>query len=387
MKTVRIYKSYDELPEHWNQLGGHDLFLQTPYLKALEQATPKNMQCFYMGVFKNEDLVGIAIIQHVRLYLKEMFRKTPASRLRAVLRDMVSRGLKGQVLVVGNLTHTGQHALCFDANEITQADYFELIFKGLQDLTRDIKKTENKTIRAIIVKDFFIEDPIIEDPGIFRRHKLNQVKVQPNMMLFVDDRWLTMEDYIADLNKKYRDRYKRARRKFNGIIVKELDIETIQKNSKVLHQLYLNVSNNARFNTFVLPENHFYSLKLQLKSNFRVYGYFLDQTLVGFYTLILNGKHLETYFLGYDAEHQYPNQLYLNMLYDMLEFGIENRFSTIVYARTAMAIKSSVGAKPIPMVMYLKHTNPILNAMLYPVFKLMNPTQNWKERHPFIETN
>ena len=154
-----------------------------------------------------------------------------------------------------------------------------------------------------------------------------------------------------------------------------------------MHELYLNVSDNARFNTFILPQNHFYELKLKLKDKFKVYGYYLNDVLVGFYTLILNGKDLETYFLGYDSKHQYSNQLYLNMLYDMLQFGIENRFDTIVYARTAMAIKSSVGAKPEPMVMYLKHTNPFLNAILYPVFKLMNPAQNWEERHPFKETN
>lgn len=106
--------------------------------------------------------------------------------------------------------------------------------------------------------------------------------------------------------------------------------------------------------------------------------------MVGFYTLLLNNSTLETYFLGYDSEHQYKNQLYLNMLYDMAKYGIENKFSTIVYARTAMEIKSSVGAKPKPMVMYLKHTNGLINIMLKQVFRLMNPKQNWKERHPFL---
>ena len=92
---------------------------------------------------------------------------------------------------------------------------------------------------------------------------------------------------------------------------------------------------------------------------------------------------METYFLGYDEAHQYPNQLYLNMLYDMLKFGIENRHETVVYARTAMEIKSSIGAKAKPMVVYMKHTNPFLNTILKQVFKLMNPLQDWEKRHPF----
>ena len=147
--------------------------------------------------------------------------------------------------------------------------------------------------------------------------------------------------------------------------------------------MYLNVSNNAKFNTFLLPENHFFSLKNHLKDSFKIFGYYLDGELVGFYTLILNNDVLETYFLGYYSEHQYNNQLYLNMLYDMAKFAIDNHFKTVVYARTAMEIKSSVGAKPISMQVYIKHTNWVVNAILKQIFSLMNPKQNWEERHPF----
>ena len=54
-----------------------------------------------------------------------------------------------------------------------------------------------------------------------------------------------------------------------------------------------------------------------------------------------------------------------------------------VYARTAMEIKSSVGAKPEPMHMYLKLTNSFANALLKQVFMFMIPSQEWEERHPF----
>ena len=67
----------------------------------------------------------------------------------------------------------------------------------------------------------------------------------------------------------------------------------------------------------------------------------------------------------------------------MVKFGADHQFSSIVYARTAMAIKSSVGAKAKPMIMYMKHTNRFMNTILKHIFKLMNPTQDWEERHPF----
>jgi hypothetical protein len=195
--------------------------------------------------------------------------------------------------------------------------------------------------------------------------------------------WRQWEDYVISLNKKYKTRHKRSKKKFGDIQRRELDTEMIRNSSKQLYKLYKNVSDNAKFNTFVLTQNHFYSLKKHLKEKFKVFGYFLNNELIGFYTLILNGATLETYFLGYDKEHQYPNQLYLNMLYDMARFAIEYKFTTIVYARTAMEIKSSVGAKPKEMIMYMKHTNSIANALLRKIFSLMKPSQKWTERHPF----
>lgn len=383
MIRYTIYTSFKELPEGWNTLAKHDVFLQTWYLQAVENASPNNIQWFYVGVFSNEALVGIVIVQRVQLYLKDMFRNTTVPCVKTFFKDLVSRVLKGNILVVGNLTHTGQHGLFFKKVAISQSDFFREIFSALDEIKYQIRKNQGKKVRAVVIKDFFKDDDIHKENHFFGAAGLHQVYVQPNMLLPVKSEWLKFDDYISDLNKKYRDRYKRARKRRNSIIPVELSLLDIEKYTPELHQFYMNVSNNAKFNTFILPENHFYSLKAHLKENFRVYGYFLKDKLVGFYTLILNNKALETYFLGYDEEHQYPNQLYLNMLYDMLQFGLEKKFDTIVYARTAMEIKSSVGAKAKPMVVYLKHTNGFLNSILKQIFKLMNPSEDWEVRHPF----
>lgn len=382
MTHYKIYNKTEDLPDSWNDLTTHDVLLQPAYLKGLESASPNNIQCFYIGVFINDELVGIALIQRVQLYLKDMFRDSGVSCVKTFVKDNLSKVLKGNILVVGNLTHTGQHGLYFDGKKIDPNTFYNEIFKGLEELKSKIKAENNKTIRLVLVKDFFLNDTFI-DENFFQSKKLHKASVQPNMIMNVLGDWSCNQDYISCMKKKYRDRYKRAKKKLNSITCSEMDLEMVKANSKLIHDLYLNVSDNAKFNTFILPENHFYHCKLRLKEKFKVFGYYLKDELIGFFTLILNNNHLETYFLGYDHEHQYPNQLYLNMLYDMAQFGIENKFQSIVYARTAMEIKSSVGAKPKPMVMYLKHTNIILNAILKQVFRFMNPSKEWEERHPF----
>ncbi|WP_027138078.1 GNAT family N-acetyltransferase [Gaetbulibacter saemankumensis] len=383
MKTFHIYKSVKELPESWDTLTSHDLFLQTTYLNVLEESAPDNINCYYVGVFVGADLIGVALVQRVQLYLRDMFRDKAWSCFREYVKDKVARVLKGNILVVGNMMHTGQHGIYFKKEHISTAGFLERVYQSLDEISRMIKIQENKKIRAILFKDYFFKDDIVGQFDFFRSHHLYEVSVQPNMIMELNANWKSIEDYKSELNKKYRDRYKRAKQKFNGIESVELNLSDIKKNLDRLHELYLNVSNNAKFNTFILTPDHFYNLKCHLRNNFRVFGYYLDNELIGFYTLILNDYDLETYFLGYDKEHQYPNQLYLNMLYDMAEFGIRHHFKTVVYARTAMAIKSSVGAKAFPMVVYLKHTNVVLNALLRQFCRLMNPIQDWEERHPF----
>jgi len=361
----------------------HDIFLQTKYLKALEEASPKNISWYYIGIFNDEKLVGIAIIQHAQLYLKDMFRTQSPSYFKQVLINGFSKVLRGNILVVGNLMHTGQHGLFFLQAKVSQTEFLNAVFEAVKKITKEIKIKHNKKIRIIMLKDFFIEDEIHLESKLLKLHQLHKLQVQPNMLMNINSNWYKKEDYINSLNKKYRTRNKRAKKKFGKIQKKELNIEAIKDNSKQLYQLYKNVSDNAKFNTFVLPDNHFYNLKIQLKENFKVFGYYLNNELIGFYTLIINNSILETYFLGYDKEHQYLNQLYLNMLYDMIDFAIENKQTSIVYARTAMEIKSSVGAKPKEMIMHIKHTNKIANSILKRVFNLMKPPQQWEERHPF----
>lgn len=383
MINTKIYYSVDNLPESWDALPTTDLFLKTPFLKALEQSCPNNIIPQYVCVFKAEKLVGIAIIQRVEMYLDDIFRNSNDKYIIRKSKQLVSKIVTGNALIIGNLMHTGQHGLFYINESLSYAKFLNQVALAIDDITVKLKKNQNKKVRLIAFKDYFEEDAIHHNNSFFKRKKLYKVQVQPNMVLTIPDSWNTLDHYIAALVKKYRDRYKAARRKAKPINKRELDLKDIIDLESELFQLYKNVSDNARVNSFILCAQHFSDLKAMLRENFKVFGYFKAETLVGFFTLIINTKTVETYFLGYNQELQYKHQMYLNMLYDMAQFGIENNFKSIVYARTAMEIKSSIGAKPQTMHIYMKHTNFVANAMLKFIVKYLNPVTEWEERHPF----
>jgi hypothetical protein len=132
-----------------------------------------------------------------------------------------------------------------------------------------------------------------------------------------------------------------------------------------------------------LAKNHFSVFKEVLLDKFLFYGYFIDDKLVGFNTLIKNGESMDTYFLGYDETIQKEKMLYLNMLYDMIGYSINQGFKEIVFARTALEIKSSVGAKPLEMFGYIQHSNSLINTKIDTIFNYLEPKTEWQERNPF----
>jgi len=380
----KIYNNVSELPERWNTLVAHDVFLQTPFLNALEQSCPNNINLYYIGVYSSNTLVGIIIMQWVEIYAKDIFRKSNDHYLKKISKILVAKIVRGNALVVGNLMHTGQHGIYFNDKKISQSVYLEEVFKALNKVSNQIKKTHNKRIRIIGFKDYFDNDRIHSSSEFFMTKNLYKIQVQPNMIFSLPTHWNMIEDYIFELKNKYKRRYKTARKKIGAINSKELTIKDLETASNILYSLYKNVSDNAKVNSFVLPQNHFISLKEHMQNNFKVFGYFLNNELVGFYTLILNNEILETYFLGYDDKRQSQHQIYLNMLFDMLTYAINNNFKTLVFARTAMEIKSSVGAKPNTMHIYMKHANNfIANKILKLIVNTLNPIKKWNERHPF----
>jgi len=376
--SFEIFAKVEDLPENWNQVARQNVFLQTSYLNVLQQAAPINMTCYFIGIYENSKLIGVAIAQHINLNYLQSFG-TRDSSLKNIFRNFVFKNWASQVLFIGNNTVTGQNAFTFET---------EIPFDKISVLLKEIKKhlivylkSKNCPIHLVSIKDFYQDCASeLKNNGL---SKLYSYESQPNMIFYLNENWCSMSDYVASLSRKYRDQYKRATKKAASIQIKNLTFDEIVFHQERLYDLYLNVAKNAPFNTFFLPENHFSALKKQCQDKFLLYGYFNNDELVGFHTVFVNGTFLETYFLGYDSEIQKDKMLYLNMLYNMTAFGIEQKYKTIIFGRTALEIKSAIGAIPIPMTVFVQHRRSLIHFFIAFLIKKVEPKINWQIRHPF----
>ena len=376
--SFKIYNSVKELPALWDTVAQSNVFLQTSYLSVLERSAPINMECFYIGIFENSELIGVSLAQYLDLNKLESFGERDKS-LKIAVRNFIFKNFASHTLFLGNNMITGQNGYVF-SKEIDFNHISEILLQSADEITLYFKK-KGISIHLVSFKDFY--DHCSVELKKFRFSNIYEFNTQPNMIFYLDENWKSLDDYVAALSKKYRDQFKRARKKFDGIQMKNLSYEEVLRNEEKIYDLYHYVAKNAPFNTFFLSKNHFSTLKGQCGNRFQIFGYFLNEELVGFHTLLLNDETLETYFLGYNDHIQKENMLYLNMLYNMTEYGIENGFKRIIFGRTALEIKSSIGATPVQMSGFIYHNNKLINRFIGKIFRNLEPELHWQQRHPF----
>lgn len=372
--NFKIFNSTKELPEEWNSIiGQHNIMLSEEYFRVLEESKPINMKYSFVGFFSDEDLIGGALFQYLNFIEHKSFQK---GEMLCSIRNFLAKQLSKDVMILGNNMLTGQNGFYFNTSKISTEKAITLLNEASKVVSNVLGKTS-----LVIYKDYqksFLKNFDEEEFKSFYRFS-----VQPNMILNIKPDWKSFEDYSDDLSKKYRARLKSAKIKIDGIQKIELDIHSIKKYQNEMNILYQNVAENAPFNTFFLTKNHFESMKYNLKENFKVFGYFMNEKLIGFYTLILNNNDIDTYFLGYDKEIQKEKQIYLNMLFDMIEFGVSNQSKRIVFGRTALEIKSTIGAEPVEIFGLIKHNNKAINPFMEKIFTSLNPKVDWIQRKPF----
>lgn len=374
--SYTLYTSVKDFPPEWDTIAAANIFLSRSGLAVLEKAAPANMKCHFLGIFAEDILCGIALIQYINLAGVTTFQDKKKS---FSIKEYLFKKFTSNTLFIGNNTLTGQNAYLLTSH-ISEREALYQMQKALKELEKDYKSKGTK-ISLLAIKDFNDKEfPDFKAAGFSNFYTFS---TQPNMIFVIKKEWDTIEDYLAALTTKYRTQHNRARKKATSITKQKFTVSDIVKYRVRLHELYRTVADRASFNTFYLPENHFEVMKQELGSNFLLYGYFYDDNLVGFSTLIKNGKDIDTYFLGYDERVQRNKMLYLNMLYDMIAYGIKKQYTNIIFARSAMEIKSSIGAVAEPVYGIIKHTNPLINLFMSKLFTYFDPKVAWKPRNPF----
>lgn len=378
--TALFFSSIDEIPSKiWEGLKcTENIYFHPNFIRALEKNHPEILFSYIILVDKNDHPTAFASIKIIDFYVKSIkndldFFKNIGRKLH-VFPDKKPFKL----LICGNTFVSGEHGVFIKEGQDKKAIIKELA-ESINHFVNSDKELK-KQIDAFLLKDFANESLFITDElKDFRYHTFS---VEPNMQLQLQDDWQNFDDYLASMKTKFRVKAKKAFKQSTQIRIEEVTLENIDKKLPKMTALYEKVALNASFNLGNFNLKTYKDLKEKLGDDYILKTYWLEDKIVGFISGVINQKSLDAHFVGIDYQLNRAYAIYQRMLYDYIEIAIHKNLKTLNFGRTASEIKSSVGATPQDLTMYLRHKKSITNRILKLFLQRVQPTP-FQQKFPF----
>lgn len=399
--TVHRYGTAAELREHWPETSHKGDFWISSEVMAFLADHPQGLTTEAIMLEDSRDF------KHV-LLTAQTFSFSAAGQVSDVAGGKTSKWnfrrrllapFSFKMLCLGQFLTSGDYA-SDGLNQLNAQEEAKLLPAVAETLMRC-----SPGYAAYLIKDIYPSDHLAV--GALQRNQHYLLPADPVMSIALNPEWTSTEDYLAALTSKYRVRYRRARSKMVGITRRRLCPEEVAERQDRIYELYRDVSSGADFNAASLTPNYFQWLakarrpKARLENVFAGYGmlgeieeennltpvfqgYFNEAgELIGYTTAIPNGGTLHAHFLGLENSYKCSHHLYHNMLFDLLEDAIAGDFHVLDYGRTALEIKSSIGATATDFAVLVKARYGWLNRLIPLFTPAVYTASKWVPRNPF----
>ncbi len=357
------------------QSESNNIFLSYNYLKAVEES--QSQYAFrYLVFYRNHMPVAIAYVQVLQIKLAESLNFSDCQHFSAG-KELLFGDKASKVLICGNVFSSGENGFAH-SNTIGKEEAYNALMNALCRLRRNENALGD--VSSVVIKEFWEKN--YDGLAMLNKNAYRGFEVEPNLVLRIESSWHKMQDYLGDITKKYRKRYRDVMKKSEGLLVREFSAEEIADHSPRIKELFDAVHEKADFKFGHFNAAGFYDLKRNLHDQFIFKAYYLDAQLVAFAALFVNGEALDANYIGLDYDVNKTHCLYHRMLFDFVDVAIDQHCNELFYGRTASEIKSSIGAVPVNMKLYLRHRNTLGNQLLKPLLKFVQPTA-FEVRNPF----
>ena len=380
--TALFFSSTDQIsPTIWQGLQcAKNIYFNPDFLKSIEKNHSEIVFSYIVLIDKSSNPIAFASIQIVNFHIDDI-----KNDLELLIRKLKNIGRKLHVLpkkkplkilISGNTFVSGEHGIFIKKNQDKKIIIKELA-KAILHFVNANKKLK---IDAFLLKDFRNKSLFISNE--LRDYNYHPFSVEQNMILKLDKSWHVFEDYLGSMKTKFRVKARKAFLRSTDLKIENVTLENIDIQLPKMTALYKKVVDNADFNLGNFNLNSFKDLKENLGSNYILKTYWLQDNVVGFISGVINEKSLDAHFVGIDYLLNKEHAIYQRMLYDYIEIGIEKKLNRINFGRTASEIKSSVGAVPQDLTMYIRHKKSITNKILKLFLQRIQPTP-FQQKFPF----
>jgi len=377
---ISIFDTIKHIPvQHWNKVvRDKNIYLTLGYLKSIEHSLSFDMVFRYLVFYNAQKIpVSVAVVQFLPFMDKERKDEEQLCTIRRKIKNsfLASSGI--QVMSCGSPFSCGENGFMY-TEDISEGEAYCNLAKGLIALQKTEKNKNNAPV--IVLKDFWPET--IAPLSTMKRKGFKDFMIDVNMVMNIHSSWVTFDDYLLSMVTKFRTKAKSAFKKSTELKVLNFQVEHIIAHKLTIERLYKSVVDKSDFNFGALNGDAFVQLKENLHDQFNIQGYFLNQELVGFSSAFIFDDVVDANYVGIDYSVNHSYALYQRMLYDYVDLAIKVKAKELRLGRTAEEIKSTIGAIPVKMMLYIRHQSKIKNTILKPVFGSLTP-RTFEQRNPF----
>ena len=319
------------------------VFLQRPFLSALEAAAPANLSPRYALFFDGDLAVAALVLQLARIEGRSALARAPLAQF-----------VDERALVLGNLAAWGATGLALHPAADVRTVLPEAL--TLVDRLRRFEKSEG-VVSMALVKDVM---PAL-DEAVVRKAGYRRAPSGVDMQLVCEPQWTCLDAYLDSLAAKRRRAVKKTLEAVSlaGYATRRLSLDDVQREEARLDALYGQVWANADVRPLKLSGRFFVELQRRLGDDCVITALEKAGRIDGFSVSLRTGDDCVGYYLGYDKSVEAP--LYLRLLLALLEQAFAWNSRRLSLGRTCEETKARLGAVPVSAQMWLKHRTPPLN--------------------------
>jgi predicted N-acyltransferase len=334
------------------------------YYEIVEETLENDFEHYYLLL---EDSSGnVRAIQPVFFVRQNLVEGVPGKirSLVDVVRKSFPRFLTMRVLMVGCAAGTGDLGACDESNEPWTANALRA---SLRSFARQSKAS------LVVLKDF---------PAKYRsaleRFASNGYSRVPSMpmtrLLLGYENW---DEYFATLSKATRKDLRRKFRKADRAAKIEMQLVTeIAPLLDEIYALYLAVHERSPLKFETLTKEYFLAIAQRMPECARFFVWRLDGKIVAFSLCLVCGDAIYDECIGLDYSVALDLHLYFYTLRDIISWALQQRLKYYYSNPLNYEPKLHLDCELVPLDLYVRHTNALLNPLFRRVIKYLGPTRH-----------
>lgn len=362
MHTI-IHNSIHEIkPSEWNAIVGQDrLICRHEFLRAVEASNINDCRFFYPVVYSETGIRAHTCLYTITTDL-DSFARGAARRIVNALRRPFPGFLRIRSLECGTPVALG-HTFSFREGSPQNEIVCELL-----DAMNRLAHTQQ--VGVLLIRDFNPEQApafrFLQNLGFHRIHNLPYADM--------DIEWTSFDEYLQALRSPYRYKVQSWKKRFSDAGGRMLLLPRFADAAETLEKLWMNTYDRAvEYRRERLTAEFFRQCDIQLAERSSVIMALQGDKPVGFLLLLHDDQTLIPLFCGLDYTGHRSSGVYFNLFYQAIETAIAWRKKHIDWGITTMEPKTEIGAKVLPLEMYMKAFDSLRDALYPRLFSWMTP--------------